>query len=193
MTIILGITLSGGPSAVMRLKLSDNAFQGELMVREAQLQGSAINSMTDRFGGVGVYIDLATSTTMVKFRDKVDTSLQRAIGIGNGLFEQGVAAGEEETVFKLANNNRITMLCVSTGTQPILCNDELTPDAIRTLTISFTRPKQTAHIYVNDVSATEYSSACIQFDSPKSPAAGFVRSVLVYRSGMITKNLGTCK
>ena len=47
MAIVLGISISGAPSAIMRLALSDNTYQTELLIREAQLQGSAINSVND--------------------------------------------------------------------------------------------------------------------------------------------------
>ncbi len=190
MTIILGITLSGGPQSIMRLSLSDNVYQGELMLREAQLQGSAVNSVAGLYGGVGVFIDLATSSELLKFRDRVDDTIQRAIGIGNGLYDSG-PIDEKELVFKMSNNHKIGNLCVATGINPFVCSD-VNP-TIKTLTVSFSRPKQTAHIYINGNTTTEYSSACIQFDSLKSPEPGFVRSVLIYHSGMISKNPGTCQ
>ena len=191
MVIILGITLSGGPQAIMKLTLSDNTYQSELMIREAQLQGSAINSLDNLYGGVGVYFNLATSSQVLKFRDLVVPNVDRPIGIGDGLYESAPIE-EKDSVFKLSTNHRIGKLCVATGVAAFVCNDEVNPP-IKTLTISFNRPKQTAHIYTNDTSSTDFTSACIQFDSLRSPLPGYVRSVLVYRSGMVTKRLGTCK
>lgn len=194
MTIILGITLSGSPSAIMKLTLADNAYQSELLIREAQLQGSAINSLNGSFGGVGIFLDRATSSQVLKFRDVVVPDPQRTIGIGNGIYDSS-PVDEKETIFKMTNSNHVGRLCVATSTvstTSIMCNEENVPP-IDTLTISFERPKQIAHIYINGTTTTEYALACIQFDSIKSPTFGFVKSVFVYQSGMITKTPRTCK
>lgn len=190
MTIILGITLSGGPQSIMKLTLTDNAYKSELMIRESQLQGSAVNSFGGLFGGVGVYFDLATSSVVQKFRDKVDPGSTRAIKIGNGLYDQSVTEETGEAL-KLTNNHRVGKLCVARGIEVLTCNEDNTP-TVKNLTISFSRPKQTANIYINNDAAESYSVACVQFDSLKSPSPGYVRSVYVYRSGMIVKKLGTC-
>ena len=157
MVIILGITLSGGPQAIMKLTLSDNTYQSELMLREAQLQGSAINSLDNTFGGVGVFFDLATSSQVLKFRDIVIPSFDRPIGIGNGLYESN-PTDEKETIFSFTNNHRVGKLCTAVGIASLLCNNENVPP-IKTLTVSFNRPKQTAHIYINGATTTDFTSA----------------------------------
>ncbi len=198
MVVILGITLSGGPQSIMRLTLADNAYQTELLLREAQLQGSAVNSVGGVYGGVGVFFDRSTSTSVLKFRDKVDPLIKRDIGVGNGLYDQSVS-DEKELIFRTTNNHKIGKLCVSEGINPFVCNDEDPTNLIKTLTVSFSRPRQTAHLYVNGEYGVkgdlnkEYTSACIQIDSLKSPAPGFVYSITVYRSGMVTKKASTCK
>lgn len=194
MAIILGITLSGGPQAIMRLTLSNNAYETELLIREAQVQGSAINSLNGTYGGIGVYFNRATATQALKFKDRVDPALRRAIGIGNGLYES-TPEDEKDSIFSFSNNNRIGKLCVATSTQStssIMCNEDNALN-INTLTIAFERPKQEAHIYINDATTTDYLFACIQIDSNRSPTFGFVKSIFVYRSGMITKNSRTCQ
>lgn len=191
MSIILGITFSGGPQAIMRLSLGDNAYQVELMIREAQLQGSAINSFDDVYGGVGVFFNRATSSDVIKFKDIIDPSIKKAIGIGNGLYDATDSIDEREVRYFLSNNHRIGKLCVATSTSPLICNDDYVPH-VNTLTISFNRPKQLAHIYVNGATSTDYTLACIQIDSLRSPAQGYVRSIYVYKSGMLTKEVGTC-
>lgn len=190
MAIILGITFSGGPQSIMKLSLSDNAYQIELMLREAQLRGSAINSVEDLFGGVGILFDRASSTQVLKFRDTVDPTIKRALGVGNGLFNASTTP-EEEILFKTTNNHKIGKLCVATSTSPLMCNDDplLT---VHTLTVSFVRPKPIAHIYVNGTTSVDYTFACIQIDSYKSPEPGYVKSISVYKSGMITKATATC-
>jgi prepilin-type N-terminal cleavage/methylation domain-containing protein len=192
MSIILGITFSGGPQATTRLTLADNASQVELLIREAQLQGSAINSVNDSYGGVGVFFSKASSSQVLKFRDIVDPSIRKAIGVGNGLYE-ATPIDEAASTFKIRSNHRIGTLCVATSTSGLMCNTvNDPPETIDTLTISFSRPKQIAHIYVNSSTSTDYTIACVQIDSFKSPAVGYVKSIYVYRSGMITKTNSVC-
>lgn len=190
MGVILGITLSGGPQALIRLSLSDTAYATELYIREAQLQGSAINSLNDTYGGAGVYFDLASTTKVSKFRDRVDLSIKHSIGIGNGLYDQS-PIDELDVRQILMAKHRIAKLCVKSGVGAFICNDANVPP-VTNLTISFTRPSQNTQIYINNSTTTNYTAACIQIDSIKAPDPGYVRSILVYRSGMITKRLNSC-
>jgi prepilin-type N-terminal cleavage/methylation domain-containing protein len=192
MAIIIGITMSGGPQSIMRLSLSDNTYQVELMIREAQLQGSAINSVNNTYGGAGVYFNSATTTQTLQFKDRTIYNPSRAINIGDGLYES-FPIDEMQTIFKTTNSNTIGKLCVATSSLDLLYCDGNNAPPIKTLTISFTRPKQTAHIYVNDSTTTDYAVACIQVNSYMSPAQGFVKSIFVYKSGMITKKFSVCQ
>lgn len=197
MTIILGITLSGGPQSIAKVALSNNTYQTELMLREAQLQGSAVNSVGGLYGGVGVFFDRATSSMIIKFKDKINTLIVSDIGVGDGLFQQG-HLGEKDIEYKVTHNHKIGKLCVAENIGPFVCNDEDVTNIINTLTVSFIRPRQRANIYVNDQKgvrgdiAKEYSSACIQIETAQNPTSATSRSIIVYRSGMITKKPGTC-
>jgi prepilin-type N-terminal cleavage/methylation domain-containing protein len=193
MTIILGVTLSGGPQAIMRITLANNTYETELTIREAQIEGSAINSVNGTFGGAGVFFDRATSSKTLKFKDIIDPTITRAIGIGNGLYDSS-PVDEKVVVLTTSNNHRIGKLCVASSTHTTLwCNDAIPTVPIKTLTISFTRPKQNANIYINGtttydgVNVADYTEACIQFDSRRSPEPGYVKSIRVYQSGMVTK------
>ncbi len=192
MTIILGITFSGGPQAITRAALSDNAYQVELMIREAQLQGSAINSLGGLYGGAGVFFDRATSTEVLKFKDLVDDTSTNSIKIGNGLYDASPVDEKEQPSFMFTRRNRIGHLCVATSTSPIMCNDDYTPH-ITTLTISFIRPKQTAYIYINGTKTGEtYTFACVGMYPQGASSTQFVKSILIYGSGMITKSDSRC-
>jgi prepilin-type N-terminal cleavage/methylation domain-containing protein len=197
MTIIFTISLSSGPEVSTRIALADEAYRSELLIREAQLQGSAVNSFGGIYGGVGVYFDrdITKSKEVLKFKDRVDPAIVSKIGIGDGIYNV-VPMDEKESILTLSKKNKIGKLCVATSTNPLMCNDDvLNPTTLlplASLTISFIRPKQLANIYVNGDTAFKYDKACIQFDSVKSPIPGYVRSVLVYKTGMITKKSGTC-
>ncbi len=195
MAIILGITMSGGPQSIMRISLAENTYQAELLLREAQLQGSSINSLNNTFGGAGLFFNRATSTYTLKFKDRAILDPTRAISIGNGLYDSS-PINEKESVIMTTNKHVIGKLCIATTSPSVFyCNDEQPPTipAIKTLTVSFSRPKQAAHIYINGTSTIDYAAACIQFDSFRSPEQGYVKSILVYKSGMITKKTAPCK
>jgi prepilin-type N-terminal cleavage/methylation domain-containing protein len=195
MAMIFGITMSGGPQSLVRISLAENTYQAELLIREVQLQGSSINSLNNTYGGAGVFFDRATSTQTLKFKDRAVFDPNRAISIGDGLYVSG-PIDEKESVLVTTNRHVIGKLCVATTSPSVFyCNNDNPPTIpnIKTLTISFSRPKQTAHIYVNNSTSSDYSSACIQFDSFRSPEHGFVKSILVYKSGMITKRTAPCK
>ncbi len=191
MAMILGITMSGGPQSLMRISLAENTYQAELLIREVQLQGSSINSLNNTFGGAGVFFNRASSSQILKFKDRAIADPTRAISIGNGLYDT-IPINEKESLQMITNKHAIGKLCVATTAPSVFfCNTANSP-AINTLTVSFTRPKQAAHIYINNSTSTDYAAACIQFDSFRSPEPGFVKSILVYKSGMITKRTATC-
>lgn len=191
MAIILGITMSGGPQSITRISLADDTYQTELLLREAQLQGSSINSLNNTYGGAGLFFNLASSSQTLKFRDRAIPDPSRAISIGDGLYTS-FPIDEKESLLKTTRKNVIGKLCVATTSPSVFyCNASTSP-IITTLTVSFSRPKQTAYIYSNNSTTTEYTAACIQFDSLRSPEKGYVKSLYVYKSGMITKKSSTC-
>jgi hypothetical protein len=182
--------LSGRSEAILRLALADNVSSVELLLRQAQVTGSSITSFNNTYGGAGVFFDRATSSKIMSFKDKVDATIPSTIGIGDGLFSYASSSEHHESI-TFDRRNRLSKLCVSTTTESYLCNNTVSPE-ISNLTVSFTRPSLVANIYANNDKATPYSAACLQFDSIKAPLAGYVRSIYIYRSGMIVKKLGEC-
>jgi hypothetical protein len=190
MIVILTITLSGRPEAITRLSLADSISSTELLLRQVQLQGSSVNSINGSFGGAGVFFTRSTSSQVLSFKDRIDDSVPSVLGVGDGLYTAS-PIDEKYEVITFSRTNKIGKLCVSMSTSTLLCNSENDP-AIQSLTISYSRPSTQADIYINNSTSTKYVSACIQFDANKSPTPGYVRSIVVYRSGMITKLMGTC-
>lgn len=182
MAIISGIVLSGGPQALIRYSLENDAYRTQVLLQESQLQGSAVNSLNNIYGGAGVIFDLASSSQVIKFKDKVIPDERKAISVGNGLFDE--SNDETSSLITLVNRNRIGKFCLATSTQ---CHT-----ATSTLTVSFIRPKQSANIYWNNSTTTNYTSACIEVQSLKAPAQGFVHSIIVYKSGLIIKKTMRC-
>ncbi len=185
MAIVAGITLSGAPSAIIRYSLTNDVFAVQVLVQEAQLQGSAITSLNNQYAGAGVFFNLASSTKAMKFKDRVIPDETRPISVGNGIYD---SADEQSAFLQLVNRNRFGKLCVTSGVSPQVCSSLATS----TLAVSFTRPQQTAHIYMNNSTTTDYTAACIEIQSLKAPAQGFVGSIVIYKSGLIVKRVGAC-
>jgi hypothetical protein len=177
-----------------KLYLSDDILKVELMLRQAQQEGSAVSSLTGNYGGAGVYFSTSTPRTVFSFKDIIDTSIIRAIGVGNGVYDS-LPINEKNEVFTLNARDYISKLCVaSSSTGPFYCNASVlvTMPPINALTISFTRPKQTAHIYIDTFSNVDYSYACIEFRTTSRLYLLSTKSLYVYKSGMITKKGGSC-
>lgn len=186
------ILLSRYPETSVRLTLANLSHTTSLLIREAQVRGSAIDSVNSSLGGYGVYIDLTSPNQLVLFGDTVDSSIPKPLGVavGNGLYESGSPINEAKTITTLPSRYSIKKLCTGTGF-PFTCNTNSNP-AITSLTVSFTRPNPAPSIYINNTKATSFSAACIELHSPQSPLSGHIRSVHVFSSGMIRTSLGKC-
>jgi type II secretory pathway pseudopilin PulG len=189
MITLLTITLSNRPDAITRLTLADQVASTDLMLRQAQLQGSSINSLGGTYGGAGVYFDLATATKVILFKDVTEDSIPSAIGVGNGLYEQ--SSLESYEMLTLTRGNKIAKLCVSLSTSTPLCNTDNTPP-VTNLTVSFNRPSTQANIYINNATDTKYALGCVEFNGYKAPMDGYVRSLFIYRSGMMERRMTPC-
>lgn len=186
------ILLYNYPETAVRLTLANASHTTALLIREAQVRGSAIDSLNSSLGGYGVYLALAQPGALILFGDLVDSSIAKPFGVavGDGLFQNGTPTDETKSITNLPARYVISKLCVGSGF-PFTCNSSNAP-AISSLIISFTRPNPVPSIYINNDRATKYPAACIELRSPKAPLVGHVRSVQVFNSGMITTNVGKC-
>jgi type II secretory pathway pseudopilin PulG len=194
MVLMTGTLLWKYPESTMKMNLATKTHQLSGLVREAQIRGSSVDSVNGSVGGYGIFIDLATSSQAVLFKDIIEDGLisLSGLGIGNGLYDM-LPTNEAKSVIKLLPKYSFKKICVTDPGDPtkFLCNDANNPE-IKTLTISFTRPSTSADIYINGSSVSSFSSACIQLYSPKSPEVGHVRSVQIYHSGMVTTSVTSC-
>lgn len=207
MSVSTGLLLSNYPDSTIRLTLLNSTHDLALLTREAQIRGSAVDSASASIGGYGIFIDSATATKSILFSDSINNinsiivKNNAGLAIGDGLFDRGYSPSD--TIKKtLTLNDRFTYkkLCVASSTaseyitdptKPFLCYSVNTVP-IRTLTISFTRPSQVAHMYVNNDILNDFSAACVELYSPKSPIPGHTRSVRILHSGVITTSTKTC-
>lgn len=189
LTVIL---LSRYPETAVRLTLANASHTISLLMREAQVRGSAIDSVNSSLGGYGVYLSMASTSKLVLFGDMVDPTVPKPYGItiGNGIFETESPFDETKTITTLPNGYVISRLCVGIGF-PFTCNAANDP-AISALTISFTRPNPMPAIYINNATTTSFGAACVEIRSPQAPLSGHIRNVQIFRSGMIRNDIGRC-
>lgn len=189
--VLTVIFMSRYPETAIRLTLVNVAHTTSLLVREAQVRGSAIDSINSSLGGYGVYAALATPGQVTLFGDLVDASVAQPYGIavGDGLYAT-TTPSEIKSVSTFPSGYTVSKLCVGTGF-PFTCNTSNTP-AITSLIISFTRPDPSPNIYINNSNSTNYTAACIELRSSKAPLSGHIRSVRIYNSGLINTAVGRC-
>ncbi|MFA6608429.1 MAG: type II secretion system protein [Candidatus Paceibacterota bacterium] len=191
MLIMTGVLFMRYPETVKRLTLANMTHTTALLIREAQVRGSAVDSFNSSIGGYGVYMALANPNKLILFGDVVDGTLSTyQILVGDGLFQNENPVDETKTVTFFPKGYNVTKLCVGSGF-PFICNTDNTPP-ITTLTVSFTRPNPQPNIYVNDSKATNYSTGCVELHSPLAPLGGHVRSVQFFNSGMIRTLTTAC-
>ncbi len=183
MTVVL---LANYPESAVRITLINSTHKLALLVREAQVRGSAIDSLNSTIGGYGIYASLAAPNQIVLFGDIVTGAASTyGLPIGNSLYETA-APSELQSLTTLPSRYVISKLCVGTA-YPFTCNAYAGTPNITSLTISFTRPNPQPRIYINGSTATSssFSGACIELRSPRAPLSGHIRSVEIYSSGMI--------
>jgi prepilin-type N-terminal cleavage/methylation domain-containing protein len=185
------ILVANYPETITRLTLANTNQNISLLLREAQVRGSAIDSVNSTRGGYGVYVSASSPSSLVLFGDTVDLSIERPYGIpiGNGIFDM-VPINETVTAVTLPDRYLVRKLCVGTGV-PFECGDSHDPP-IDSLTITYIRPNPMPVIYVNGTTTVNYPGACLELVSPKAPTAGHVSTVQVFGSGMIIESAGTC-
>lgn len=190
MMLMTTALLDNYPETTMRLNVSNLAYKLSASMREAQLKGSAVESVNSTVGGYGMFFDVTNKTEMILFGDKIDSSIERpyGLGVGNGLYDL-LPLTEKKSSINLLQGYSFKKLCVTNSTT-YTCNNDFAPP-ITSLTISFSRPSSLANIYINGDSAVPYSSACVEIHSPKSPKTGHIRAVHFYHSGMTTTGI-TC-
>lgn len=201
MSVSTGLLLANYPESTLRITLLNNTHSVALLFREAQIRGSAVDSVNNTIGGYGVYITLGTPLKAVMFSDSVvglGLINSSGLSIGDGVYNSSAAPDEIKSTLNFKEGFPFKKLCVASSTASkliapygYLCNTDNNPP-ITTMTISYMRPSQEAHIYVNSSTSTDYDAACIQMYSPKSPNAGNIRSIEVYHSGIISTNVNPC-
>ena len=199
------ILLWNYPDSSIRIRMANITQTVALVLREAQIRGSAIDSNNGTYAGYGIYFNRASSTSIVLFGDIViPSNYVNGILIGDGLYNSS-PVDEVKTITKLPLNYSVSKLCVSSSSGIFYCNATTSPE-IDTLTISFIRPNTQPLIYVNDSTSsilslvssavaipTPYTGACIEISSPHAPNPGHVRSIRIEGAGFITTKVSGCE
>lgn len=190
--VLTTILLWRYPETSIRLTLANMTHTVALLVREAQLRGSAIDSVNSSLGGYGVYLERSNPARLVLFGDTVDAAMDMPYGIpvGNGLYEASAPLSETKTTTDLSAGYVVEKLCIGQGF-PFTCGS-VSGTTINSLTISFTRPMPQPSMYINGSKSVNYAAACIELRSPRAPLSGHIRSVQVFSSGIIRTDNAKC-
>ena len=201
MSVSTGMLLANYPESTLRISLLNNTHSFALLLREAQIRGSAVDSVDNTIGGYGVVVTLATPLKAILFSDSTNgLNLLNAAGlpVGDGIYDTVVSPDKIKNTLQFNDGFPFKKLCVASTTASyalapygFLCNNDNVPP-ITSLTVSYVRPSQEAHIYINGATSTDYGTACVQLYSPKSPADGNIRSVEIYHSGIISTTMKPC-
>lgn len=194
---ITGVMIANYPESSIKITLANLNNKVALLIREAQVRGSAIDSNNSTLAvespvsGYGIYFNLSTPESIILFADSVDGSIPKPYGltVGDGLY-QTTPTNELYSTTVFPSGYILSKICVGSS-YPYTCNNQINPP-INNLTISFTRPSPQPNIYINNDRTTSYSSACVELHSPRYPGPGHIRSITIYTSGMIRKNLTSC-
>jgi type II secretory pathway pseudopilin PulG len=87
--LLTAVLLADYPETATRLSLVNANQSTALLIREAQVRGSAIDSVNGTYGGYGSYITLDSPAQVILFGDTVDVtaSIGRDIPIGNSVYD----------------------------------------------------------------------------------------------------------
>ncbi len=200
MGMMMVILLYNYPDTAIRMSLANISHTTSLLIREAQVRGSAIDSgntnldVDSPIGGYGVYASLIDPGHLILFSDFVDVGgaiSNYQIPVGDGLY-QHIGLDETSSITTFPNGYIIAKLCIwDIPKSKFVCNGEYS-EPIQNLTISFMRPNPEPNIYINDSKATNFSAGCIELYSPHAPNPGHIRSVEIFNSGMIRTEVDTC-
>ncbi len=209
MMIMTTLLFSSYPDSMVRIGLANTSHKISILVREAQVRGSSVDSRSGMnnlnvVSGYGVYVNSLATTSLILFADFAGTTQQvNHIYVGNGLYDQN-PVDEKDSTLNLLQSFYISNICVKNSVD-LYCNSGHvnplptvnTTTHIDNLTISFIRPNPRPNIYINNV-ISSYDEACIEIRSPKSPVvpkeplAGHVRAIKVSNTGFITTSVKSC-
>lgn len=207
MSVSTVLLLANYPDSTVRLGLLNDTHEVALLIREAQLRGSSIDSNEGKIAGYGIFLSnsVGYDTEATLFGDASVPGSHDVNGFpkGDSIYDDGVTdfIGLKD-IMKLEKRSVFSKLCVASSTafpRPLSGKDYFCESIngyplipFSDITISFVRPSPTPHIYINNDITTDYSGACIQIATPKTPQPGHVRSIKLYHSGMTTTDLDSC-
>lgn len=192
MAIMTTVMFSNYPESITRLELANTSHKIALLVREAQVRGSAIDSKSNLVSGYGVYANITSENSVKLFSDFSaggTTDVNTGIRLGDGVYDN--VPDEVVSTLKISDKFKVAKLCIKKSTITT-CSDIDT--SLVNLTISFTRPNPRPDIYKNnDELDSDYDEACIELQTINNPGLpGHTRSVKVFNTGFITTLNSRC-
>jgi type II secretory pathway pseudopilin PulG len=187
--ILTVVTVTLYPSSAMRLKVSNIASDLQGDIRQSQLDASSVSSQQQTVAGYGIHFPFGNKNSYQLFADKVTSTEINGIFIGNQRYD---GQSENSKLVALPPEYSITDICVNSSTfiKPfVTCRSNA---SVTDVTLLFKRPSSLPIIYINN-STTTYAALCVQLEYiTSSNGKGFVRNVILTKTGLIQTGLGGC-
>ncbi len=187
-----GTAITASPNTEVKLKVMNVSatLQGDF--RQAQLLASSVNTQGRAVAGYGINFSSDFTNGYQPFVDKVTPVQVNGLFVGNKKYD---GPSEDSSVpVILPYGYRVTDVCVDpklTSKPFFTCRS--TGD-VGELTVLYIRPSAQPSIYANNNENIRYASACIQVEyNSVNRGRGFVRNIIVTKSGLISVALGGCR
>ncbi len=184
--------ITTSPNTEVRLKVSNIAtnLQGDL--RQAQLSASSVNSQGQTVAGYGIDFASGVKNSYQPFVDKVTPVKVNGLFVGNKKYDGPAEDNDASTLFP--SGYQMTDVCVDANLTSKPFHTCRSTGEVNELTVLYIRPSAQPSIYTNDNANIQYASACIQVEyTSVNRGRGFVRNIIVTRSGLISVALGGCR
>jgi prepilin-type N-terminal cleavage/methylation domain-containing protein len=183
-------TVTMYPSSASRLKVSNIASDLQGDIRQSQLDASSVSSQQQTVAGYGINFPLANKNTYQLFADKVTSTEINGIFIGNQKYD---GQSENSRLVVLPDGYSVTDICVNSSafSKPfVTCRSNA---SVTDVTLLFKRPSSLPIIYINNSTTNTYAAVCAQLEYiTSSKGRGFVRNVILTKTGLIQTGLGGC-
>lgn len=167
------ILMANYPNSLVRSNLFNLSNNAVLLLREAQVKGSSIDSKGDMVTGYGVYFD-KINNKIIYFNDKGSIASP-----GNKIYDQN--NGEAISTVNIVPGYSINKLFSYSG---------MATSSLDKLTVTFTRPSVRADFSPDNTLDGLVKEVCVELTTRKNP--DLFRKIQVYSLGRIMSGPGQC-
>lgn len=171
------ILMANYPNSLVRSNLFNLSNNAVLLLREAQVKGSSIDSKGDTVTGYGIYFD-KIDNKIIYFNDKGSIFTSSSLP-GDKVYNEN--KGEAISTVNIVTGYSINKLFSYSGTAT---------SSLDKLTVTFTRPSVRADFSPDNTLDGLVKEVCVELTTRKNP--DLFRKIQVYSLGRIMSGPGQC-